>query len=130
MCGGTASPGPGTGGSLVCCGDGQVATAAGAPGEASTAPRGQGAGPRAPHSGQESGEQRQGVSRGVGDQAGLTGRSLRQQRPPERHLGHQGEPVKQRGQEHPEHPGRQHWGTRALQVPVFTDKRWLAFPAA
>lgn len=46
-----------------------------------------------------------GLSRGVGDGAELTGCSSYQQKPSKCHLGHQGEPVKQRGQEHPEHPG-------------------------
>lgn len=63
-------------------------------------------------------------------EAELTGCSPCQQRPPECHLGHQGKPVKQRGQEHPEHPGRQRGDAAVLQAPVFTYKGRLAFPAA
>lgn len=50
-----------------------------------------------------------------------------QQGPPECHLGHQGKPARQRGQEHPEYPRCElrHAGT--FQTSVLTHKAWLAF---
>ena len=81
-------------------------------------------------SSQESGELGRGVSRGVGERARLTGPCLYQQGPPECHPGHQGEPVQQRRQEHPERSRHQHGGTQALQGSIFAYKGWLSFPMA